>query len=288
MIQFALRRLSLVALVLFAVIIPVSANPEKDDLTVEEIIQKHLESIGSAEARATIKSRVILGKAVSIMRIGGSGQVQGNAVLASQGSSSLMGLSFNIAEYPHDKFGYDGKSLKIADITPGQKSLLGEFFLKHDMPFREGLFSGVLSTGWPLLDAATRKSSFKSEGTKKIDGRKVYVLKYEAKNDTGLKTKLYFDAETLQHVRTEYEQRQIQQMSTQPGVTQKQGDSITKLVEEYSEFKTVNGITLPHSYKLQLSIETLTRRYLQDWQLTLAEIVTNKNLEPKQFDVLGS
>ena len=276
-----------IGLLLLAVVAPAFSAPivDKEDLTAEQIIAKHLDSIGTAEARAGITSRVVLGKAVSIMRLGGSGQVEGAGVLASQGTSSLFGITFNLADYPFERIGFDGKNLRVAEVTPGNPSLLGRFFLKHEMPFREGLLAGTLSTAWPLLDLTSKKVSLKLEGTKKIDGKKVYVLRYETKNDSGLKTKLYFDAETFQHVRTDYEQRAMQQMATEPGRTQKQGDSITKLVEDFSDFKTENGVTLPHSYRLQLSVENLTERYLQDWQFVLAQFEVNRKLEAKEFDV---
>jgi len=74
-------------------------------------------------------------------------------------------------------------------------------------------------------------------------------------------------------------------MVTRPGVTQQQGDSITKLIEEFSDFKTETGLTLPHTYKFQLSIETLNRRVLQDWAFTLSKFVFNKSLDKKQFNV---
>ena len=85
----------------------------------------------------------------------------------------------------------------------------------------------------------------------------------------------------------EYEHRIIQQMADQPGRTQKQGDSITKLVEEFSDFKTVDGLTLPHSYKLQLSVETLGRRILLDWTLAFSQFVANRTLDDKEFDVVS-
>jgi len=265
-----------------------SAFSGSDDLTVQEIIAKHVDSIGTAEARAAVKSRVIFGTAVVTFRIGGTGHGEGSAVLASQGNSSLFGIAFNSLEYPRENLGFDGTKLTAADVTPGIRSTLGNFFMAHEMPFREGLMEGALSAAWPLLDLSTRKASLKYDGNKKIDGRKVHILRYEAKNDSGLKTKLYFDAETFRHVRTEYEKRTVQQMANQPGVTQQQGDSITKLVEEFSDFKTENGLMLPHSYKVQLSIETLNRRALQDWAFTLSRFVFNKTLEQKQFDVTAN
>ncbi len=260
---------------------------DEDDLTAEQVIARHLDSIGSAEARASINSRVILGGAVAAARIGGSGQAEGQAVLASRGNKSLIGMAFSVPNYPHEKMGYDGKKLTVAELTPGTRSELGKFFMAHEMPFREGLLAGTLSTAWPLLNMTLRRAVLKYEGTKKLHGHKMYVLRYETRNDSGLKTKVYFDAETFRHVRTEYEHRIIQQMADQPGRTQKQGDSITKLVEEFSEFKTVDALTLPHSYKLQLSVETLGRRILQDWTLALSQFVANRTLDDKEFDVVS-
>lgn len=256
-----------------------------DNITLPEVLSRHLDSIGSPQARAAVKSRVILGTALVTFRIGGKGQAEGRAVLASQGDKSLVGISFEVPEYPHENMGFDGKNLSVADLTPGVRSTLGKFFMAHEMPFREGLLAGTLSAAWPLSDMASRKATLKYEGTKKIDGRQLHVVRYDAKNDSGLKTKLYFDAETFRHVRTEYEQRLVQQMVTQPGVTQQQGDSITKLTEEFSDFKTEGGLILPHSYKLQLSIESLNRRVLQDWSFALSQFVFNKTIDQKQFDV---
>ena len=280
-----------VSLLLLIATYPIAADSmalaAEDDLTAAQVIARHLDSIGSAEARASITSRVILGKALAAARIGGSGQAEGQVVLASRGKNSLVGMAFTVPNYPHERMGFDGKKLTVAELTPGTRSELGKFFMAHEMPFREGLLAGTLSTAWPLLDMTSRKASLKYEGTKKLQGQKMYVLRYETKNDSGLKTRLYFDAETFRHVRTEYEHRIIQQMATAPGVTQQQGDSIIKLVEEFSDFKAVDGLTLPHSYKLQLSLEMLGRRILQDWTLSLSQFVANRKLDDKEFDVVS-
>jgi len=63
-------------------------------LTAEEVIAKHLESLGSAEARASVKSRVMQGTVLATVRIGGAGELKGGAVMASQGPMSLIGLIF--------------------------------------------------------------------------------------------------------------------------------------------------------------------------------------------------
>jgi hypothetical protein len=256
-----------------------------DKMKPEEVVAKHLESIGTAEVREKIKSHIILGTALATFRIGGTGTAQGGAVMASQGDKNLIAIVYGNKEFPYEKAGFDGKTLSVAELKPGVYSTLGNFFKHHEMPFREGLLGGTLSAAWPLLDTTSNNVKLKYAGTKKIDDRKVHVLEYDAKNDSGLKTTLYFDAETFRHVRTEYEQRSTQQMPGQPGVTQSQNESITKLTEDFSDFKTESGLTLPHTYKLQLSIEALNRRVLQDWVFTLATFNFNRQIDDSQFDV---
>lgn len=284
--QYHIRNILGAVLALSAILLASMLSPSQaEGLTAEDVVAKHLASIGSAQARKAIKSRVIIGTAVATFRLGGKGQADGRAVLASQDNMSLIGISFDVPEYPRENLGFDGHKLTVADLTPGVRSTLGKFFMTHEMPFRQGLIAGTLSSAWPLLDLSSRKVTLKYEGLKKIEGRQLHVLRYEAKDDSNLKTKLYFEADTFRHVRTEYEQRQVQEMVTQPGVTQQQGDSITKLTEEFADFKTEGGLTFPHSYKLQLSIEALNRRVLQDWAFTLVQFSFNMNLDKSQFDV---
>ncbi|HEX8846988.1 MAG TPA: hypothetical protein VF791_20260 [Pyrinomonadaceae bacterium] len=265
---------------------PVAAAGDK--MKPEEVISKHLESIGTEDARAKIKSHVILGTAVGTYRIGGSGSSEGGSVLASQGTRNLVAIIYNNKEFPYEKLGYDGKTVTVADLRPGRHSVLGNFFMQHEMPLKEGLLGGTLSAAWPLLNVSERDPKLKYAGTKKIDGRQLHALEYQAKNNSGLKTTLYFDAQTFQHVRTEYEKRLSQQMPTGPSVTQQQGEAITKLVEEFSDFKPEGGLTLPHAYKLQLSIESMDRRILMDWVFTLTKFSFNNQLDDSQFDVRGS
>jgi hypothetical protein len=257
-------------------------------MTPEEVLAKHLESIGTANARANIKSRIILGTAIGTFRIGGSGSSQGGSVMASQGTRSLIAIIYGNKEYPYEKMGFDGRTVSVADLKPGIHSTLGKFFMQHEFPLREGLLGGTLSAAWPLLAMSTKDAKLKYAGTRKLDDRKVHVLEYDSKNNSGLKTTLFFDAETFRHLRTEYEKKQVQQMPTGPSMTQQQGDAITKLVEEFSDFKTEAGLTFPHTYKLQLSVESLNRRALQDWIFTLTQFSFNREIDDSEFDVRGT
>jgi len=259
-----------------------------EKLTAEDLVTKHLESIGTPEARAKVKSHIILGVATGTFRLGGSGTSQGGAVLASQGEKSLLNITYNSSDYPYERVGYDGKTVSIGEIQPGVRSTLGLFFTQYDMPIKEGLLGGTLSTAWPLNNLASMKGKLKYSGVKKAGDQRAHVLTYSSKDDGSLKVMLYFHETTFQHIRTEYERRQTQGMPTQPGVTQQQGDSITKLVEDFSDFKPEAGVTLPHTYKLTLSIESLKQRVLQDFVFKLGTFNFNQNIADSQFNVRSS
>jgi hypothetical protein len=287
-----LYKLAASLLLVVALIAPLSntAQPPAlaDKMKPEEVLAKHLDSIGAQAARAAAKSRIIQGTTLATFRIGGSGTASGGSVLASAGNRSLVSVVFENAEYPFERAGYDGKRVTVGELKPGIRSTLGKFFQQYEMPLKEGLLGGVLSTAWPLYDMTGRSAKLKYSGMKEIEKRKVHVLEYDAKNDAGLKTKLFFDAETFRHVRTEYERRMIQQMPDQPSVTQQQGDAITRLTEDFSDFSDESGLMLPHTYKLSLSIESLNRRALQDWVFTLTKFSFNQAIPDSEFDVSTS
>lgn len=259
-----------------------------DKIKAEEVVAKHLDSIGTPAARAAVKSRIIQGTTLATFRVGGSGTATASSVMASTGDRNLVSIVFNNPDYPFERMGYDGKRVTVGELKPGVRSRLGKFFQQYEMPLKEGLLGGVLSSAWPLYDMTGRSAKLKYAGTKEIDNRKVHVLEYDAKNDGGLKTRLYFDAETFRHVRTEYERRMIQQMPDQPSVTQQQGDAITRLTEDFSDFKEENGLMLPHTYKLALSIESNNSRIVQDWVFTLTTFNFNQTIADSEFDVSTS
>ena len=64
--------------------------------------------------------------------------------------------------------------------------------------------SGVLSTGWALLDIEKNKPGL-AFNQAKVDGQELYAIDYSPKTDLNdIKVKLFFDPDTFHHVRTEY------------------------------------------------------------------------------------
>ena len=94
---------SVFIVMLAAISIPAIAVSAQEKLKVEDVIAKHLEALGSAEARS--KSRIIQGTAVGTFRLGGSGTAEGGAVIASQDVKSLISIVFGSSEYPYERVG---------------------------------------------------------------------------------------------------------------------------------------------------------------------------------------
>ena len=75
------------------------AKPD-NKLTPADVVARHLESIGSAEARARVHSMMLKGNCLLTVRQGGNGQVDGHVLMASQGNQNLINMVFDSAAYP--------------------------------------------------------------------------------------------------------------------------------------------------------------------------------------------
>lgn len=260
-----------------------AANGQK--LKTEEIIAKHLEAIGAAETLQSVTTRVAGGTVVVTFKEPGTGQLGGRVVLASEGPKNVVAMVFDNAStnYPHEKVGFDGRDVSGSYARPGIRSALGDFLLTHKAIVKQGIWGGALSQAWPLLDVTKNKIKVESAGTKKIGDRLTHQLKFSP-SGSDVRVTLFFDAETFQHVRTEYNRSIPAQMGATPETSASQSETRYKLVEDFSDFKKEGGLTLPHSYKIYLEI--LSRSpYKAEWAMTLSDFQFNQRIDPTAFDV---
>ncbi len=269
---------------IFAIaILFLSSGLSAQKLKPEEIIGRSLDAIGTTDAR---------GKIANITMIGDSGFNQGSSVgfqssgrvaISSEGNKTLLAMSFAVPAYPLERFTWDGKVMGIAYIRPGTRSALGDFLASHDGIIKEGLLSGVLNKGWPLFDLAFRDPKLSFDGTKKIDGKEAYVLGYSPKHSSDVRIKLYFDKATFRHIRTEYLLTISAQMGADPNLSASQTENHKNLTEDFSDFKTENGLTLPRTYRLFYHNEEgkASRDYY--YTLKLKDFYFNQALEPGTF-----
>src|SRR6476469_960600 len=113
--------------VLSAVLSVLSIAATAQKLKAEDVIARHLDSIGTAEARAAVKNMIAVGDATAQFVSTKNQPVQGRAVFASEGQKSFIGMTMNSSLYPSERFIYDGKKLSVAAVQVNSRSVLGNF-----------------------------------------------------------------------------------------------------------------------------------------------------------------
>jgi hypothetical protein len=123
----------------------------------EEIVARHLDSIGTASARSGVKTRLAQGTAEFKTLVGGAGTLGGRTAFVCDGRKLHFMVKFSDNNYRGEQFIFDGNKIAIGSRNAQQRrSPFGEFVHVQDVMFREGLWGGVLSTAWPLLDLQER------------------------------------------------------------------------------------------------------------------------------------
>lgn len=261
----------------------ISAADEK--ITPTELINKHLESIGSTEARSAMKSVVILGSSKATFFGRGGGNAEGIAVLASEGEKYMVAMKFNNPDYPFEKMGYNGIDFSVGFVRPGVRSVFGEFLRTNETTFKRGILSGILSTSWELLSFDEKDAKLKYDGVKKINDKKLHKLVYAPKKGSDLSINLFFDLETFRHTRTEYTRIISAKQGASIDASAGQSETRYKLVEEFSDFKEENKLTLPHTYKIYQEILTGNGTTSYEWLINLKQFNFNQSIDAKDFKV---
>ncbi|HEV8590797.1 MAG TPA: hypothetical protein VGQ55_01740 [Pyrinomonadaceae bacterium] len=263
------------------------------EVNPEEVLSKHRESIGSKDKIAAIKNQMVLTDAKFTFK-GGALVIAGKALILSSPEKNLFGMNFNSNDYPQDRFGFDGKDVRIGRPTPTSRSLLGEFLYNNRELLKEGLLGGVLSSSWPLLNTDRRPAKISYEGRKTIDGKSAIILSYEPKGGSDVKIKIYFDDKTFQHVRTEYTLVRAAIQGPSINTSAGQSGAIFRVVEDFSDFTKVSGLSLPKTYRItyartgtsSLATSQTTNRDAE-WTFTVTNVSFNQELDANAFNIDG-
>jgi len=277
------KRLSYALVLLTATVLAVPLRAKDEKLKPEQVIAKHLESIGAADKLKEIKSRSTNGSAHVDFRVGGQANLPAEANLLSDGSSFRFSLRTPALEYPGEQFSFDGNKVIIGQIGPGRRSNLGQFLFENDELLKEGLMFGTLSISWTFLNTGAKPPKLDLNGPKKVDGRAVYEVKYVPKKGNGNITAFfYFDAETFRHVRSQFKAEVVP-----TNIGQKITDSAETIrytiTENFDDFKQVDGLTLPQSYKLDFSIDNPRGGFVGNWSYDVKQITHNQPIDRQVF-----
>ena len=253
------------------------------DLSPEEIIAKHLETIGKKEVRDQVKTLFALGLSsfesqFPVIKGGGK------AMIVSDRDDLMFAMSLNLRDYPYEKIGLFHDKVSLPFISPGDRSLLGSFLNEHSSILTDGLFAGDMSLRWALLYNANSKLHLKSAGTKKLDGKRVYVIDlYPSKvGSDDFTIKLFFDADTFDHIRTEYH-REVRAGTPIFGQQNQTANAEFVLTENFSDFKTADGLRLPYSYTVDFYSNSNTSSYKTIWGVKVSQYYVNQKLAPDFF-----
>jgi hypothetical protein len=269
-----------------------STSVAKDETPVAELVKKHLDSIGTEQARAAVKTRVAQGTLRFHVLTGGAGYQDGKGVLVSSGNKIVSLLKLPNPNYHGERFVCDGRKTEEAQIKPGVWSELGDFLRVHNEILTEGLWGGTLSTAWPLANLEDRHASLHDDGIKKVEGRDLHRVTYKPAKSSDLEIQLYFEPETLRHVMTTYSLT----ISPRIGRTDAEtaGTQFTRyhLEERFSDFKESDALMLPRAWDVRFNYDVplgtsmvASHASQTEYESTAIDISHNVSLDPKNFEV---
>src|SRR5215469_8822579 len=266
--------------------VPVALGGDSS-IDVNQLLSRHLQSIGKPEARAVAKDRVVQGSASYRILVGGSGKSEGKGGFVSEGHKIRFMAKLAFVDYRGESVAFDGGSIGVAFANTNQtRSPFGTFVLTQDVIVRDGLFAGVLSTSWPLLDLKDRQAKLIPDGTRKIGGRQLYQVRYEPAKSAEAKIMLYFDPDTFRHVKTVY----VTSVGNNVGATILDSSKLqaerSTLEESFSDFKTIDGLTLPTHWNIEFTRELPNgSTSVSEWDIEADQIKHNVGLDPRNFEI---
>jgi len=283
---------------LIATVAGLAQAPKKlPELKPDEVIARHVASIGTPEAISAAKSRVLVGQARLISRVGYIGQLEGPAQFASAGDNVLLAAIFNSNQYPYEKAAFNGKEVSIGRPN-GASSELGDFLKSNKTILKEGFFGGVLSTAWPFL-TKDNKLKIQSAGTTESGGRSFYKLKVIGSGMGSLGIVLFFDAESFHHVATEYTytipvripsgnnprpEADLYGTTTTTGMANSKPTYVT-LTERFSNFAKSDDLVMPLTYVIDYTFQDSNGSRSLNWEVHFREVYLNQDLGVDVFKV---
>jgi hypothetical protein len=274
------------------------------ELTPEKLIAEHIKSIGGPSILSSVQTRAFVGSTDVEFIQGMMGSIKnGTSMFVSDGKKLGIVLKYGSVDYPEEYFSYNGNEVSVGHISPGQRSPLADFFYRFSGIVKEGFIGGTLSLSWPsLLDNPEIQAKLKYKKTK-VEGRELNELEWPISILGNVRIRMFFEPGTFRHVRTEYHIRIKEDVSVQNSdtylgemATSEDGsgrsnllrkdlipDSIYALIETFDDYKKVSGMTLPHKYTLEYSLEGQGHSFIGKWTINARKWIFNRTFDEKIF-----
>ena len=274
-----------------------SISQAKDEVQIADLLKQHLNSVGTEQARTVVKTRVAEGTVHFQVLNQGTGQQDGKEALVSTGNKIVSMFRLPNPSYHGERFISDGNKTGVAMVIPGTYSEFGQFIRVHDEILRDGLWGGVLSTGWALENLESTHAKLQYKGTRKVDGRDLHRVLYLPSRHSDLEIELYFDPETFRHVMTSYAYTINPQIAHSDIENARQQTSHYRLEERFSDFKAVDNLTLPGRWTIQFTPDVpagsevghplagVALNATSQFAVTVINITHNQPLDPRNFEI---
>lgn len=284
-----LARLIEMTIAFFCVALASPLNAAEGKITKEELVSRHVRSVGSEEALAGAGFRIARGTCVGRGRVfsqsgGESGELPGIIEFASGTETTQLSVKFESELYPVEGFHFDGKNIGLYAFQPPEASGLADTKfnagqLTTNIPnferyIKQGLFGGVLNTLWPFLNPQEVSKKQKSLKRKKINGKELLVQTFHLKGSRGVE--LFFDPETFHHVASRCRLEVIGTGSTSLADHKQR----VTLREKFGDFAEFDGLQLPTSWTITLELP----RDTSDWEIAFDTLVHTEDPKGRRSD----
>ena len=277
-------------------------NVSGKKIKVSELIERHMQALGESPRQ---ENRVARGLGTLDIRVGGTGRLSGPAILVFDGVKMCFDIQFGHVQYSGERFIYNGEKLDVGYIAPGIRSQLGQSLWSHfHQIIPEGLYGGVLSTAWSLLDVAERRPKLKYKGLKTYHKTKMHRLEYKPRKGVDYRIDLYFEPVTFRHLLSTYRlilpDGRIRPIETfGRGATDRaprsfgdrremasdfpeSRDRVT-IEERFSNFKETDGMILPHAYRVTVNFDQFSGSFVGHWEMKFNQILHNQSIDSQTF-----
>lgn len=260
-------------------------------MKADELVARHLEAIGENLVR---KNRVAQGLGTVDIRVGNKAKMVGPAMLLAEGNKLRTEFKFGHPQYAGETLVRNGEKLDIPYVSPGERSRLGSTLWDlFPRLAQEGLYGGILSTDWALLDLERRHARVRYQGLKKLEGRRLHRLEYRPKNGVDYRIRIYFEPETYRHVASRY--RLTLPAGMGRGLVNIRGGAFgagsgpadkirISLTETFSDFKEVDGLTLPHLYRIALNASAIGG-FVGHWEIKFDRVMHDMRIAARAFAI---
>lgn len=268
-----------------------ATTAEAAKLTISDLVESHRQAIGPFEALQRRTSTAAVGKVKLKLLVGGSGQLEGSALLGSEPERQVFLFQFGSRDYDKDHFVVRGNDWDVAFVSPGARSVLGDFIFTHEQLVTKGPFGGIFSSKWPLLgeDASRAKPKFlKYRGLKKVDGRRLHAVDYRLRGASGVRIRFFFDSETFRHVFTRYFVEIQAGLGATPEASAGLRNTRITLEEAFGNFKEVEGLSLPTAWTIRYSREGTQTTTLWRWDVNFSSVEVNRSVDDKYYSIRES